>query len=173
MATSPPFSERKIDLIDRRLEGVTRLLEEIKTTIPVANAQLAAQGKDATPDRTSQPSGSSTSTPFSLAMQLASNSPIIEAEAESSLAAHSIFAEDFLQNVIGSDSLQSADLEMRKSLDSLHCIVDALKQQTAGTEMVYTMANYVSRPTLSDIKLPPIQKTVALIHEFKGEAILR
>ncbi|KAH6972727.1 hypothetical protein BKA56DRAFT_493048 [Ilyonectria sp. MPI-CAGE-AT-0026] len=161
--------ERKIDLIDRRLEGVTRLLEEIKTTIPVANAQLAAQGKDATPDRTSQPSGSSTSTPFSLAMQLASNSPIIEAEAESSLAAHSIFAEDFLQNVIGSDSLQSADLEMRKSLDSLHCIVDALKQQTAGTEMVYTMANYVSRPTLSDIKLPPIQKTVALIHEFKGK----
>lgn len=167
---SPLFSERKIDLIDRRLEGVTRLLQEMKTTMPSPNAQLAVHDKDSPHDKTSQPSASSTSTPFGHAVQPASDSPVIEAE--SSLTAHSIFANEFLQNAVGTDSLQGASLEMRETLDSLHHIVDALKQQTPATEMIYTMANQTPRPALAGIKLPPIQKTVALVRRYKSRFTL-
>ncbi|KAK7421359.1 hypothetical protein QQX98_002253 [Neonectria punicea] len=158
---------RAIDLIDRRLEGVTRLLQEMKTTMPSPNSQLSVHSKDSPQDRASQPSASSTSTPFGHSVQPASDSPVIEAE--SSLVAHSVFANEFLQNAVGTDSLQGAGLEMRETLDSLHHIVDALKQQTPATEMVYTMANQTPRPTLPGIKLPPIQKTVALVRRYKSE----
>ncbi|KAK7432494.1 hypothetical protein QQZ08_001059 [Neonectria magnoliae] len=158
---------RKIDLIDRRLEGVTRLLQEMKTSMPSPNSQPSVQSKDSPQDRASQPSMSSTSTPFGHSVQPASDSPVIEAE--SSLVAHSVFANEFLQNAVGTDSLQAAGLEMRETLDSLHHMVDALKQQTPATEMVYTMANQTPRPTLPGIKLPPIQKTVALVRRYKSE----
>ncbi|KAH7165838.1 hypothetical protein EDB81DRAFT_780508 [Dactylonectria macrodidyma] len=158
--------ERKIDLIDRRLEGVTRLLQEMKTSMPASSTQVTAQDK-ATPDKVSQPSNSSTSTPFGHAVQPASDSPVVEGE--SSLAAHSVFANEFLQNAVETGSLQDAGLEMRETLDSLHHIVNALKQQPAASELSYTMANPVPRPTLPGIKLPPIQKTVNVIRQSKNK----
>ncbi|KAF7548399.1 hypothetical protein G7Z17_g7083 [Cylindrodendrum hubeiense] len=158
--------ERKIDLIDRRLEGVTRLLQEMKTSMPASSAHLAALSKDSPLDKTSQPSASSTSTPFGHAVQPASDSPVIEGE--SSLAAHSVFANEFLQNAVGTSSLQDAGLEMRETLDSLHHIVNALKQQPAASELSYALAYKVPRPTLPGIKLPPIQKTVSVIRRCKN-----
>ncbi|KAH7008472.1 hypothetical protein EDB80DRAFT_716630 [Ilyonectria destructans] len=158
--------ERKIDLIDRRLEGVTRLLQEMKTSMPASSGQSVARDKSTPPDKTSQPSASSTSTPFGHAVQPASDSPVIEGE--SSLAAHSVFANEFLQNAVGTGALQGASLEMRETLDSLHHIVSALKQQPLASELSYTSANQVPRPTLPGIQLPPIQKTVAIIRRSKA-----
>lgn len=100
-------------------------------------------------------------------MHPTSNSHVVEGE--SSLAAHSVFANEFLQNAVPIDSLQGASLELRDTIDSLHHIVDALKQQTADVEMSYTMANPVPRPALPGVKLPPIQKTIALIRRAKSE----
>ncbi|KPM41272.1 hypothetical protein AK830_g5296 [Neonectria ditissima] len=114
---------------------------------PQNNASSSSIRRACDACRTRKPSASSVSTPFGHAVQPASDSPVIEAE--SSLTAHSIFANEFLQNAVGTDSLQEAGLEMRETLDSLHHIVDALKQQTPATEMIYTMANHTPRPALA------------------------
>lgn len=137
--------------------------------MPASSGQPVAREKSTPTDRTSQPSASSTSTPFGHAVQPASDSPVIEGE--SSLAAHSVFANEFLQNAVGTGALQGASLEMRETLDSLHHIVSALKQQPPASELSYTSANQVPRPTLPGIQLPPIQKTVPIIRRSKSEFI--
>ncbi|KAI5461500.1 fungal-specific transcription factor domain-containing protein [Mariannaea sp. PMI_226] len=159
--------ERKIDLIDRRLEGVTRLLQEMRTSMPTSGPQPVPLNIETPIEKPPQSASSATSTPFGHIVQPASDSPVVEGE--SSLAAHSVFANEFLQKAVRIDSLPGASLELRDTIDSLYHIVEALKQQTAATEMSYTMANQVPRPTLPGIKLPPIQKIIALIRGAKTE----
>lgn len=57
---------------------------------------------------------------------------------------------------------------MNQSLEVLQHIVDGFKQKTAATEMYYPKARHIQRPTLPDIKLPPIEKTVSLIRRCKS-----
>ncbi|KAG8669090.1 hypothetical protein FPOAC1_008478 [Fusarium poae] len=110
---------------------------------------------------------SSTSTHYGHLAQLTADSPVIEGE--SSLAAHGEFANEFLKNAVGTESLQGASLELRETLDSLHHIVSSLKQQTAATEMSYPYARPVPRPPFKNNDLPPIQTAVALIRECETE----
>ncbi|EXA42410.1 hypothetical protein FOVG_07656 [Fusarium oxysporum f. sp. pisi HDV247] len=113
------------------------------------------------------PAQASSSTPYGHLAQQTADSPVIEGE--SSLAAHGEFANEFLKNAVGTESLQGASLELRETLDSLHHIVSSLKQQTAATEMSYPHARQLPRPSLKNNELPPIQTAVALIRECETE----
>ncbi|KAF5010763.1 hypothetical protein FDECE_3093 [Fusarium decemcellulare] len=162
-----PASERKIDLIDRRLEAVTQLLKDMKMNMPSAATQSAQQDTP-TPETAGQSSAQpSTSTPYGNPINSAADSPVVEGE--SSLAAHGAFANEFLKNAVGTDSLQGASLELRETLDSLHHIVNSLKQQTVATEMHYPSARIAPRPSLKGSEMPPIQKAVALIRQCETE----
>ncbi|KAL6360572.1 hypothetical protein LRP88_06278 [Fusarium phalaenopsidis] len=159
-------SERKIDLIDRRLEAVTQLLRDMKMSMP--SIPPASQKDTPSPDTAGgQPSAQPVSTPFSHAAQPAADSPVVEGE--SSLAAHGAFANEFLKNAVNTGALQGASLELRETLDSLHHIVTSLKQQTVSTEMNYPNATIFPRPPLKGREMPPIQKAVALIRQCENE----
>lgn len=155
-------SEKKIDLIDRRLQGVTQLLEELRLNWSSTSAQ---QSKDSSV--APQTISSTGSTPYGHVLPSSSDSPLVEGE--SSLIAHSVFANEFLQEAVRTGSLQDSSLEMRKTLDSLHHIVESLSQQTGATEMTYPKARPVPRQTLPSIELPPIQKAVALFRAVKSK----
>lgn len=100
---------------------------------------------------------------------VASDSPAVEGE--SSLAAHSAFANEFLQNAFRNDSIQdSASLEMRHTLASLHHVVDSLKQHNGATSMSYPDAHPIPYVSFRGNELPPIQMTVALIRAAKGDS---
>ncbi|GJC93473.1 fungal specific transcription factor [Colletotrichum higginsianum] len=86
-------------------------------------------------------------------------------EGESSMTAQSIFAHDFLQKAVGDDS---SVLEMRETLDALHSLVDALKQQPAIHELTYPHARPIARLALGDCEMPPVQSAVNAIREAKG-----
>jgi hypothetical protein len=90
-------------------------------------------------------------------------------EGESSLAAHSVFANEFLRKVVNTESLQEASLELRDTLDSLSHIVTSLKGQTLATEMTYPNAVPAQRPVLHSDDLPPVQKAIALIRAAKSK----
>ncbi|KAK6219968.1 fungal specific transcription factor [Colletotrichum tabaci] len=164
-----PQYEKKIDLIDRRLDGVVRLLEDLKLHFPVPSATSTSK----TPDTSTfapkplylQPKtvASSISTPASHANSVQTSDPMVEGE--SSMTAQSIFAHDFLQKAVGDDS---SVLEMRETLDALHSLVDALKQQPAIHELTYPHARPIARLALGDCEMPPVQSAVNAIREAKG-----
>ncbi|KAL6405649.1 hypothetical protein AUP68_11029, partial [Ilyonectria robusta] len=162
--------ERKIDTLDRRLEQVTLLLQEIKTNLPstISGSLPPTQSKEASPEGTTIYRPSVPSIPIVLndTVQATLHSFIVEGE--SSLAANAVFAHEFLQNFLHTNILEGASLEMNQSLEALQHIVDGFKQKTAATEMHYSKARHIQRPTLPDIKLPPIEKTVSLIRRCKS-----
>ncbi|KAG7140564.1 hypothetical protein HYQ46_007965 [Verticillium longisporum] len=158
-----PQYERKIDLIDRRLDGVVRLLEDLKLNWPPPASQ-PSQSQTASasnPSPAARNAQSSFSTPSSHGAQSVPAGPVVEGD--SSLAAHSVFANEFLQKVVNTGDLQGSGLELRETLNSLHHIVDALKQQTTTSEMAYPHGKPTSRPVFQTADLPPIKKAVALL----------
>lgn len=158
-------SERKIDLIDRRLEAVTQLLRDMKMNMPSSVAPTSQKDTPSPDTAGGQPLAHPVnSTPFG---PPAADSPVIEGE--SSLAAHGAFANEFLKNAVNTGSLQGASLELRETLDSLHHIVTSLKQQTVGTEMNYPNATIFPRPSFKGSEMPPIQKAAALIRQCESK----
>jgi hypothetical protein len=91
-------------------------------------------------------------------------------EGDSSLTAHSIFAENLLQKVVDLESSDSS-LTMRDTLNTLRDIVDTMKQQPAAHEMTYPNAKSVlSFPSaaMKACELPPIQETVRILKLTKS-----
>ncbi|KAG9501242.1 hypothetical protein J7337_006926 [Fusarium musae] len=160
-------SERKIDTIDRRLEALTELMRDMKMNMSSTSTQPNQNHMPSSDVPRQSPAQASSSTPYGHLAQQTADSPVIEGE--SSLAAHGEFANEFLKNAVGTESLQGASLELRETLDSLHHIVSSLKQQTAATEMSYPHARQLPRPSLKNNELPPIQTAVALIRECETE----
>ncbi|KAF7550475.1 hypothetical protein G7046_g8006 [Stylonectria norvegica] len=157
--------EKKIDLLDRRLQGVTRLLEDL--TVNWSQSGSKPSNNTSTTARTPK---SNTSTPYGHAtLPSDSDSPLVEGE--SSLTAHSVFAHEFLQEAVRTSSLQDSSLEMGETLGSLLHIVDTLKKQTPSTEMIYPHARPVQRHYALSCELPPIQKAVALMSAGKSVSI--
>ncbi|KAI8214163.1 hypothetical protein K4K52_002021 [Colletotrichum sp. SAR 10_76] len=170
-------NERKIDQIDRRLETVIRLLHDMKVnpsagttssdrsggvlgTPPTEGMSLFSQDGPPT----------STNTPSSHALQADEESSAV-VEGESSLAAHSVFATEFLQKVVSTKSLQDSSLDLGETLEALSQIVTALKQQPVAGEMTYPHAKPVQRQRIQGLELPPIQKAVNTIRVAKSQRL--
>ncbi|KAH7120307.1 hypothetical protein B0J13DRAFT_457112, partial [Dactylonectria estremocensis] len=157
--------ERKIDLLDKRLEEVTQLLQsrQINSTSPGTQSTSAYESpaRVISNQMPAEPSNS-----FENTAQSASDSPVVEGE--SSLAAQSVFAHDFIQNAVHTHSTQDSSLELRETLDCLHRITNGMKQQRVAVEMAYPNAKPTMCSAPQDYALPPIQKTVALIQAIKN-----
>ncbi|KAK1655007.1 fungal-specific transcription factor domain-containing protein [Colletotrichum phormii] len=92
-------------------------------------------------------------------------------EGDSSLAAHSVFATEFLQKVVSTESLQDSSLDLGETLDALSQIVNALKQPAAAGEMTYPHAKPFTRVRAQGIELPPIEKAVHTIRIAKSQRL--
>ncbi|KAI8291539.1 putative transcriptional regulatory protein [Colletotrichum sp. SAR11_57] len=170
-------NERKIDQIDRRLETVIRLLHDMKVN-PSAGTTSSDRsgGMMGTPPTEGMSLFSqdgpptSTNTPSSHALQADEESSAV-VEGESSLAAHSVFATEFLQKVVSTKSLQDSSLDLGETLEALSQIVTALKQQPVAGEMTYPHAKPVQRQRIQGLELPPIQKAVNTIRVAKSQRL--
>ncbi|KAL0932879.1 fungal specific transcription factor domain-containing protein [Colletotrichum truncatum] len=172
-----PQYERKIDQIDRRLETVIRLLHDMKVN-PSTGAinSNRVNGIIGTPQNEGAslfgqeiPSTSAT-TPSSHALQTDEEVNAV-VEGEPSLAAHSVFANEFIQKVVNNKSLQDSSLDLGETLDALSQIVNALKQQPVAGEMTYPSARPVPRQRIQGLELPPIQKAVNTIRIAKSQRL--
>lgn len=149
-------SEKKIDLIDRRLDGVVRLLEELKTRLPVP-----APSQSQLPTRPATTPASNTLASASPASHGSHGNHSTEAtstvvEGESSLTAHSVFANDLLQKVVSRDVRP----EMQERVEALRHMVEAMKKQPADHEMTYPNAKPIRSVAPEGCDLPPIGKTL-------------
>ncbi|GJC86416.1 putative transcriptional regulatory protein C11D3.07c [Colletotrichum liriopes] len=163
-----PFSEKKIDELDRRMGEVLSVMQDLKNDRHLSGCSHAFLSTPARADMSSM--SSSKSSPSSHAIQpgSAAGSSAILGEGESSLAAHSAFASDFMQHVASASPLQCSRPEMRDTLDALSSVVATLREQTVAKEMAYPHARPIQRPGPSGYGLPPIQKVVDLIRIAKS-----
>ncbi|KAF9872071.1 fungal specific transcription factor [Colletotrichum karsti] len=136
------------------------------TSIEKVNAIMGTPQTEATPLFPQEGPSTSTTTPSSHAFQ-GDDEPSALVEGESSLAAHSVFATEFLQKVVSTKSLQDSSLDLSDTLDALSQIVTALKQPSVAGEMTYPFAKPIQRPRIQGLELPPIQKAVSTIRVAK------
>jgi hypothetical protein len=157
-------SEKKIDLIDRRLDGVVRLLEELKTQLP-AHSQAPPAHSQAPPATrsaaASAPNTVASTSPSSHGSHGNHSTEITGTvvEGESSLTAHSVFANDLLQKVVSRDSRP----EMHERAEALRHMVEAMKKQPADHEMTYPHAKLIRPAAPPGCDLPPIEKTLEVL----------
>ncbi|PLB50051.1 hypothetical protein P170DRAFT_445447 [Aspergillus steynii IBT 23096] len=158
-------SERKIDHIERRLDCIIEILDDLKVSRPDAE-------RPRLPRSTQTPSTESHSTPAVSSNAAQADSiagPVVEGD--SSLTAHSAFANEFLQSFLSTDSVKDCSLEMRQTLDALAQTVATLKKQTASSGIIDTHLSPTPRLRLQDFELPPIEKAVALIRLAKSQSL--
>ncbi|KAJ5344597.1 hypothetical protein N7452_002601 [Penicillium brevicompactum] len=162
-----PLYERKIDHIERRLDGIIEILNDLKVSKPEpepGRAQLPRTKQPLSNQSHFTPAVFDHATPEDLAA-----GPVVEGD--SSLTAHSAFANDFLQSFVGTDSVQDCSLEMRQTLDALAHTVATLKKQTITGEVPNSGFPPTHRPRMKVLNLPPIEKTVALIRLAKSQSL--
>ena len=150
-----PCSERKIDLIDRRLDDVVRLLEGLNTQRYQSSIGTTVATKPPVPLNTVGSSSSSSYGGYSNQIQVTGTM----VEGESSLTAQSVFANDLFQKVASRDSTP----EMRERIEALRHMVESLKKQPAANEMKYPNAKSVRSPALEGCELPPIDATLQVL----------
>ncbi|KAH7142734.1 fungal-specific transcription factor domain-containing protein [Dactylonectria estremocensis] len=161
-----PQYEKKIDIIDDRLRDVTKLLQNLTVHLS-ANTSPSNPLKDASMQDTVMP-GRTISFGYSASPET-SVGPAVEGE--SSLSAHSVFVNDFVQNVVKTDSLQGSTPEIRETLDALSQVVSASKRQLEEFETAYPRATSVPRPQPQRFELPPIHKVVPLVRLAKSQRL--
>ncbi|CAF3543745.1 unnamed protein product [Fusarium graminearum] len=159
-----PQYERKIDLIDNKLAKAIGLLEKLQVG--------GSSNESPQPAKTSW---MSTETPLSLPTPASHSSQPRQArgqvvEGESSLTAHSAFANEFLQKVAATDSIQQSSPELSETLDELS---DILTQQGAAIdEAPYPHARPIQPLKQPQCEMPPLKTAIALIRIAKAKELV-
>ncbi|XEV07242.1 hypothetical protein FSHL1_012529 [Fusarium sambucinum] len=159
-----PQYERKIDLIDNRLEKAIRLLEKLQV-----NGSSNQSSRPPIASRVSTQTPVSIPTPASHSTQLRQSQGQV-VEGESSLTAHSAFANEFLQKVAAADSIQESSPELSETLDELSCIIT--QQVDASDEAPYPHARPVQRANSPRSEMPPIKMAITLIRIAKDKELV-
>ncbi|KNG83521.1 putative fungal specific transcription factor [Aspergillus nomiae NRRL 13137] len=160
-----PLYEKKIDHIERQLDGIIEILNDLKVSRSDNKQPRLPRGMQA-------PSNEPHTTPAASRHETQADSaegPVMEGD--SSLTAHSAFAHDFLQNFMGADSVPNCSLEMRQTLDALAHTVATLEKQTASNEIIGSHFTRTPRLRIQNFQLPPIEKAVSLIRLAKSQSL--
>jgi len=149
------LSEKKIDLIDSRLEEVVGLLRNLST-------HVSAPGN--THDDVPVPPPAH---PSPVRRALPSNSEnAAVVEGSSSLSAHSVFVNQLLQGLVG---VQQPDGDIQRTLTDLADIASTPQDTSSATEVALPNADPSETRGQKKFKLPPIQDAANLIRAAQGK----
>ena len=135
------------------------MLEELKTQLPSPSAAPSRAALSTAPTTIASASPASHVSPYGNPVSHGEAATGTVVEGESSLTAHSVFANDLLQKVVSKD----AGPEMRQGIEALQHMVETMKKQPAVSEMTYPHAKPVRPVTLEGCELPPIDQTLHVL----------
>lgn len=144
--------------MDRRLDDVVKMLEDLKCNMPASSHSSnkpAHTPEDATPPTENQHGRSGH------ASELNRTKP--NSQSDSTMAAHSEFAHDFVQKTFTTDPSMSRNPEMRKAFTALKDTIRSFGLNGFPTEPSFPHAIPIQRPSLRGCEMPPIEKVVELI----------
>lgn len=148
-------------MIDRRLEAMTAILEDLRTQR--ADASNGLEPRYDTAESIAIPS----SNPCWPYYSKPATGSIIEGQ--SSLSAHSVFVKDFIDNFVQSDLPGQPDQQIRRTLDALSDIANDSNQCDTVGEQLVTQGELQSHARRQRRELPPIEKAAPLIRLAKSK----
>lgn len=186
-------SEKKIDLIEERLGGVEESLQRLGG-IEHALQELLISSRRYGVGSITKFSASPLSSPDTLArtQSMASkqdladskapgytSNPAIEQhesesrfEGDSSLAAHSAYAKEFLESAVSHSTPEMlSSPKISEALSSLKQIVEMQsKQRDAGTQRSQLSSRLGARCDIRDLEMPPLPIVLSVLKKAKGKA---
>ncbi|KAJ5685628.1 hypothetical protein N7536_008247 [Penicillium majusculum] len=181
-------SEEKIDLIDKKLSRLNRLVESLITDNSVGSMGISLNHQDnldsalASQDMPSRsmPVGSPTSEVIAINAQSSSNrvgarpneitNQVTIGEGQSSLKAHSAFAIDFAHYVVGSSQPPGQDNhEIGQLLDTLHHIKNASDDHRFSSKPLFPLVHATTSPNHEQYDMPPLRAAVQLLREAEDK----
>ncbi|KAI9042965.1 fungal specific transcription factor domain-containing protein [Aspergillus affinis] len=157
-------SERKVDLIENRLDRLGDLVERLVAS-HASTPNLIAQASPST-QNTSASTTLTVPTKPPRPSQGHSENPrpenLIEKETvlkgESSLSAHSSFAVNFMHNIVGSQHEAKSNSEFRKLLDTVSHIVHVFNSHPLSPRPLFPHAS-------DSVEMPPVATAVAVLQK--------
>lgn len=144
--------------MDRRLDDVVKMLEELKCNM---SAKSHSSNKPAnTPEHTTSPTENQ---PASSGHSVELNRTKLSSQSDSTMAAHSEFAHDFIQKTVTTDPSMNHNPEMREAFTALKDTIKSFGLSGFPTELSFPHATPIQRPSLRGCEMPPIEKVVELI----------
>lgn len=170
-------SEKKLDRFEARLEGIEGILQKLSTSLditrsgnPVHYSELHRSGQ---PSLSPSISGgivpSAISEGSSAVYDDGQDDPDATAfEGPSSLAAQTVLASEFVENVVGKASLNELGPEMRSALTSLQQMVNLRQHQSSNHDARFPRQKPMPRGGIKELPMPPSQVVIAALRELKG-----
>jgi hypothetical protein len=95
-------------------------------------------------------------------------------EGESSLSAHTAFANSLIERAVNTAPLEAFSPEMAATLDTLRRLVEQQNSQPNGHETTYRLARLDPKPalTLDQNPMPPIQSVMGALELMKSKSVV-
>jgi hypothetical protein len=153
------FSEHKIDQIAKRLDGIESLVGKINNTL-TKQSEIQHTSTPIQPCTESQ-AKSREDAPDSDLYTSAFNGP-------SSMAGHTAFAGEVVDQAMAQRSPQEHHLKMDQATSCLRQIIEKQQQRSARAELCFPNRNPLSTGGFRDLPLPPTQIVLEMIRSMKG-----
>ncbi|OOF94288.1 hypothetical protein ASPCADRAFT_6972 [Aspergillus carbonarius ITEM 5010] len=157
--------EKKIDLIEERLGNIERILLELRSSAKGPSEPCY----HSTPlSRQMSPSANYSNTTAALDQHESTSA----FEGNSSLAAHSAYAREFLETAVSRNALQISTPKISTALASLRQMVSMQDHQTQSSPRQVRFPNQKAIPGsgLQELSLPPVQMVLTLLRKYQGES---
>ncbi|GLA32115.1 hypothetical protein AnigIFM63604_009601 [Aspergillus niger] len=158
--------ERKIDLIEERLGNIERTLLELR-----AHAKGPSEQCHHSTPLSSQLSPSTTTNYTSAAAALDQHESTPAFEGNSSLAAHSAYAREFLETAVSRSALQMSTPKISTALASLKQIVNMQdhQAQSPSRQVRFPNQRVIPGSGLRELTMPPAQVVLALLRKCQEQ----
>lgn len=162
-------SERKIDTIQEQTNQIARLLNRLTTnSAPCSNSSQEAPMKSCQWRATSN---ETIGTPSSCSTSSATIASQAQFEGESSLSAHTAFANRLIERAVSTAPLETFSSDMAATLSALRQLVETQNNGSNCYETTYRLARSDPIPSLSldQNPMPPIQSVMGVLQLMKSE----
>lgn len=164
-------SEKKIDDIQEQMTQMVQLLGRLTAS----NASTPDRSRASSMHQTqSAASSDAAGTPSLFSADPTDTSSQTQFEGESSLAAHTAFANSLIERAVSTTPLQRYSAEMATTMETLRHLVEAKKHESSSHETTYRRAKPDPNPVLSleQNPMPPIDSVMAALQLMKSKAFM-
>lgn len=165
-ATSPTFSERKIDQIEARLGSIESLLRNLSSNLSSPSPDHLHPARYNHTPQTSNSGGPPAST-----VDCESSDEESAFGGDTGLTAQTNFASEFLENAIGRTSLRDVNPSIQAALSNLRQLVDMQTQRSISHGPRFPLQQPLPPGGLSQLPMPPVGTVVTLLKYLKGKVI--
>ncbi|OJJ48964.1 hypothetical protein ASPZODRAFT_60720 [Penicilliopsis zonata CBS 506.65] len=157
--------ERKIDLIEERLVGIEQAIRSLKRDDDTPRAAESSLSFQPTP--VSMKNGTTVDSAQIIRGTLDQHEPSSPFEGNSSLAAHSAYASQFLETAVSS-SLRETSPKMKAALSTLRQLVSMQAHPQLHSGVRFPNQKPLPEAGVRDLSMPPMEATVKLLRQIKG-----